>query len=143
MRTLWRALTRNHAVTDAASRDPALRGRTYAIPFQAVWTEAIRLADGERPGGLPRWRLIAADGDEGVVEAEAVTPVLRSLVDVRIEVGLDENAQTRVDAASRSRGAGPDFGANRRRIRRFLAALDERLEAMRVPEERPGAGVRA
>lgn len=122
---LWRALTQSHARTDRRSTDPALRGRTYAIPFARVWEAAVELSD----GGLRGWRTTRADEEAGIIEAEATTTVLRFVDDVRVRVALDANAQTRVDVESRSRRGSGDLGANRRRIRRFLATLDRRLGA--------------
>ena len=55
--------------------------------------------------------------------------LLRKVDDVRIEVILDENAQTRVDVVSVSLRSKRDLGANARHIDRFLGALDEELEA--------------
>lgn len=125
MSGLWGALTRNGARTDPASPDPALRGRTYAIPFDRVWSAALELAGGNLRG----WRLVEADDQGGLIVAEATRRLLRGVADVRVRVGLDADGQTRVDADSASRGGGPDLGADRRRIRRFMAALDARLGA--------------
>ena len=38
--SLVRALTQNRAETDPHSPDSGLRGRTYAISFDRVWTAA-------------------------------------------------------------------------------------------------------
>ena len=119
------ALTSNRASTDPASADRALQGRTYAIPFDQVWHSALRLAS----GGLARWTVTHADDHEGFILAEARTFVLRATDDVRIDVTLDEDAQTRVDVRSTSRVGRADLGANRRRIRAFCRALDRALDA--------------
>ena len=123
MTTLWRALTQNHSRTSAASPDPALSGRTYAIPFAQVWRAALTLAS------QPRWRVVGADEDEGVLQAEATTRLTRSVADVVVRISLDHDAQTRVEMESRSRVGGADLGANRRRIRRFMASMDHVLSA--------------
>lgn len=122
---LWRGLTENRADTNPAHADPRLRGRTYAIPFDRVWNACLELAD----GGLPRWWVARSDDQRGVIEARQKTLVFRFIDDVRIFVGLDNNAQTRVDMISRSRKGRGDLGTNARRIHRFLRALDERLDA--------------
>jgi hypothetical protein len=122
---LIRALTRNRASTDPASDDPALRGRTYAIAFDRVWQAALELAD----GGLRGWSLSEADDQAGVLRAEATTRIFRFVDDVRVRVGLDADGQTRVDVMSASRKGKGDLGTNRRRIVRFLAALDRKLDA--------------
>lgn len=123
--SLWTALTGNSVRTDPFSEDPRLRGRTYAIAFDRVWNAALALAD----GGLRRWRVTEADDEEGVILAESKTLLFRFVDDVRVDVTLDDNGQTRVDVASASRKGSGDLGANARRVGRFLKALDRRLEA--------------
>lgn len=118
-------LTRNGARTDRRSLDEALRGRTYAIPFDRVWNAALALAG----GGLRGWSVNRSDDQVGVVDAVSVPPLLGPPADVRIRIGLDANAQTRVDMEARSRTTRGDLGSNRRRIRRFIDALDRKLGA--------------
>lgn len=125
MRRLIRALTRNTAETDPRAPDPRLRGRTYAIPFEKVWRAALELAD----GGLPRWRVVASDDEEGTIHAESPTLVFRFVDDVHVHVRLDENGQTRVDLRSASRVGKGDLGRNPRTIGRFLDRLDQALDA--------------
>jgi hypothetical protein len=50
-----------------------------------------------------------------------------------VEIGLDENAQTRVDARSSLEGKRGDLGRNRRTLGRFFRALDRSLAA--APEQ--------
>lgn len=138
MNRVWRGLTTSSAETDPAAADPRLRGRTYAIPFERVWQGAVDLAD----GGLPRWTLIRADDEEGVIEAECRSLVFRVVDDVRVEIGLDENGQTRVDLQAASRNERADLGRNCRRIGGFVRRLDaclgaspsQILDATRRPE---------
>lgn len=125
MRRLIRALTENTAETDPRAPDPRLRGRTYAIPFEEVWQAALGLAN----GGLPRWRVVASDDDEGTIHAESATLVFKFVDDVHIHVGLDENGQTRVDLRSASRVGKGDLGRNPRTIGRFLDRMDQTLDA--------------
>lgn len=68
-----------------------------------------------------------ADDVTGVIRAEARTPVFRFVDDVEIRIGLDADAQTRVDLTSASRVGRWDLGTNARRIRGFLRGLDRRL----------------
>ncbi|MCK5650741.1 MAG: DUF1499 domain-containing protein, partial [Gemmatimonadetes bacterium] len=89
-------LTANRAETDPHSEDHRLRGRTYAIPFDRVWRIALKLAAADLRG----WTVTHADDESGVIRAEAKTLVLRWMDDVRIDVTLDENGQTRVDLVS-------------------------------------------
>ena len=118
-------LTRNHAETHPHSQHPRLRGRTYAITFDRVWTSAMQLAD----GGLRHWQVLEADDEAGVIRAVAVSPLLRRLYDVRVVVSLDENAQTRVDVLSRARLGRYDWGGSARLIDRFVRELDTTLRA--------------
>lgn len=123
MNGILRGLTENRAGTDPAASDPRLRGRTYAIPFDTVWQAAWRLAD----GGIRGWSMLSSDDQLGVIEAVAKAPILRKEQDVRVEVRLDENAQTRVDVWSSSRVVRGDLGSNRRTIGRFVRLLDRSL----------------
>lgn len=125
MSRLIRGLTRNQAQTDPHEKDWRLRGRTYAIPFDRVWTVALAMCG----GGLPRWSLVSADDREGVIVARALTRLFRRASDVRVKIGLDENGQTRVDLASVMPDRKRDLGVNARRIHAFLHELDGRLGA--------------
>lgn len=122
MRQLLRGLVAHDAATRPDHDDARLRGRAYAVPFAEVWRAAAETA-----AALPRWTVTEADPRAGVLRAEA-RRLLRGLPDdVEVRVWLDEDARTRVDAASASRGRAGDLGANARRIARFLHALDGRL----------------
>ncbi|HEX7117609.1 MAG TPA: DUF1499 domain-containing protein [Longimicrobiales bacterium] len=122
---LWSALTQGAVATSATATDPRLRGRTYAIPFDRVWTEALALTD----GGLKRWRLLHADDHEGIILADATTALLRSTTGITINIVLDENAQTRVDAKAANRSGRADLGASARQLARFFRALDSAVAA--------------
>lgn len=117
------ATARARAHTDPLSPDPRLRGRTYAIPFERVWSTALAAIH----GGLPRWRVLSHDDQKGIILAEARTAVLRRDVDIHVRIGLDENGQTRVDVRTALRGAHGDMGSTRRLIGAFLAELDKRM----------------
>jgi hypothetical protein len=114
----------NRAETAPDHSDPRLRGRRYAIPFQAVWEAARDLAD----GGMARWTLVDADDQNGELRAESRTWLFRLVDDVEVRIALDHEGQTRVDLTSASRIGGWDLGANARRIRRFTARLDRALQ---------------
>ena len=118
--------------------DASLRGRRYAIPFDRVWTEALTLASKGRRG----WTVTEADDQEGIIRAEARTLVFRFVDDVEVRIGLDADAQTRVDLTSSSRTGRFDFGTNARRIRRFLRKLDRALGAGPSLTLPPEEGVR-
>lgn len=121
-----KGLTENEAETDPAHEDPALRGRTYGIPFDTVWRAVLRVAEGRRG-----WEVTRRDDLEGRVEIEATTLVFKFVDDVEVEIVLDENAQTRVDARSSSRKGKADLGTNARRLRKFFRDLDR--EVARAP----------
>jgi hypothetical protein len=119
-------LTERAAATDAAAEDERLRGRTYTIPFDTVWQASLRLMS----GGIRGWALGRADDRAGVIVGLARTPVFKKEADVRIRIGLDRIAQTRVDLhiASRTERRG-DLGRSRRLVGRFLKRLDRELQA--------------
>lgn len=125
MSRIWRGLTKRRAETDPHSPDRRLRGRTYAISFDRVWTASLALAE----GGMRGWRVRHADDQRGVIIAVTRTLFLRRVDDIRIEIRLDENAQTRVDLISQCRKGKRDLGRNARRVGRFLRRLDTSLEA--------------
>jgi hypothetical protein len=139
LRRVARGLIKREAATEPGARDPRLRGRTYAVPFETVWQAALKLAG----GGLRRWKVTSADDQDGVIRATAKTFVLRYTDDVTIHIALDEDAQTRVDMTSASRKGVGDFGLNARRIARFFRALDRALAARRQGAlEVPAKGTR-
>jgi len=125
LKEILRGLTEHQATTDPTSSDHRLRGRTYAIPFDDVWRAATSLASGTLRG----WMLLSADDQEGVIEASTRTRLLGFRGEVRIEIGLDENAQTRVDAQSISMTRRGDLGRSRRALARFFRELDRALSA--------------
>ena len=125
MKGILRGLRESGAETDPRSLDARLVGRTYAIPFDAVWSAAMKLAGKD----LRRWTLESSDDIAGLIEASSKTLLFGQQDAVRIEIGLDENAQTRVDMSSMSRSERPDLGRNRRAIGRFLKRLDKTLGA--------------
>jgi hypothetical protein len=125
MSEVWRALVGSDVRTDPGSPDPALRGRTYAIPFDRVWNAALASADGKLRG----WKVVRSDDVSGVLDVEVESALGKRFSDVRVRVGLDSNGQTRVDAQASERKGSVELGGNRRRLRRFMRALDEQLAA--------------
>ncbi len=128
-----KALFIRRARTCPGARDPEMRGRTYAIPFVAVWNAALSLAD----GGLKGWEIVGSDDLAGVIEVDATSRALSLPARIVVSVGLDADAQTRVDLEAEGRHMGGDLGVNVRRIKRFVRALDELLSAR--PGQTPGA----
>lgn len=119
---LWSRMIRTQARTRLDHPDPGLRGRVYPIPFPEVWG-----AVGSEASTRPGWSITGTDPRAGTLRAEVRTRKLKHTHDVRVEMSLDENGFTRVDVESSSRKGFADLGANARRIRRFLDALDSRL----------------
>jgi hypothetical protein len=107
------------AITSPRHPDPSLRGRRYAIPFQQVWTAALRLASARR-----RWELVEADDLRGRLRMEVQPLFFGGISDVEVLIRLDADAQTRVDLLSRGRKTGPSLGVHPRRVRKFLRDLD-------------------
>jgi hypothetical protein len=118
------ALREDRANTDPRSPDQRLTGRTYAIPFDHVWTAAVGLAKDARG-----WTVASADDLAGLIIASTSSRILGIRDDVRVKIGLDENGQTRVDLSSRSRTERASLGRHRRAIARFFDRLDQRLNA--------------
>lgn len=81
---------------------------------------------------MPGWTIVSTDPDTGEIRAEARTPRLGFVDDVRIRARPLSGGGTRVDVRSTSRVGIYDFGTNARRIQAYL----ERL-ALRAS---PGAG---
>lgn len=120
-------LTQNVAFTTSDAEDTRLRGRTYAIPFEAVWQAAHHVITRE----LRHWTLQAEDDQEGTLRAEARGRIRKLTSGVLVHIVLDRDAQTRVDAMSALREGRADYGVNARRLARFFRLLDRRLDAMR------------
>lgn len=121
---LFTGLTTHQAATDPRREDSRLRGRTYAISFEKVWSGALDLIQAKRG-----WVVTQADDAIGFIHAEVTTLIFRFVDDVEIRIFLDENAQTRVDLLSTSRKGKADFGTNARRIGGFIKSLDRHLAA--------------
>ena len=84
-------------------------------------------------GGLRGWSILTSDDQRGVIEAVSRALLSRREDDIRVEITLDENAQTRVDLWSASQRNRTNMGRNRRIIGRFLRRLDRKLQA--TPEQ--------
>lgn len=72
------------------------------------------------------WTLVDADEAAGRIEATAETGWVRFKDDVVIRI-TDIGGQTRVDVRSKSRVGRGDMGVNAKRVRTFLADLQNRL----------------
>ena len=121
----WKGLAGQDARTSPDSDDPALVGRTYAIPFGTVWDAVVRLAS----GGLKGWRIARWDDQIGIVAADVKSWPLPLAATVLISVKLDADGQTRVDMSVRCVDAEGRLPVNHHRIDRFFGALDRALAA--------------
>ena len=119
----WRGLAGQDVRTSADSDDPALAGRTYAIPFGIVWEAIVTLAS----GGLKGWKLARWDDQIGLVAADVTSWPIPLAATVLISVKLDANGQTRVDMSIRNVAEEGRLPINQRRIDRFFRALDHSL----------------
>lgn len=122
---MWRGFTENTARTSPDSDDPVLAGRTYAIPFDAVWEAALVLAG----GALRAWTLVSSDDQLGVIRADVRNVLLPLEANVLVSVTLDPNGQTRVDMSAVGNHRGGDLRANYRRVKHFYRSLDLALDA--------------
>jgi uncharacterized protein (DUF1499 family) len=71
-----------------------------------------------------RWEIVAADAETGIIEATVRTFWFGFADDVVIRV-TEAGEGARIDVRSKSRVGRGDVGANARRIRRFLARVQE------------------
>jgi uncharacterized protein (DUF1499 family) len=120
--SLLTALTRNVAETSPNAADPRLRTRLYALSRETVWNSVHQIAALQQG-----WTVINLDPAEGTLQAEARTRLLKFVDDVTIRVRPANGQHVSVDVLSRSRVGKGDFGANARRIGRFLETLDGTL----------------
>ena len=94
---MYKRLTEKLARTSPDAADPALLGRTYAIPFDAAWEASLLLAH----GGLPGWKLISCDEELGVIRADVRAVLVPLEAKALVSVTLDPDGQTRVDMSAR------------------------------------------
>ena len=120
-----KGFTGRSAETDPHAQDARLRGRTYAISFDRVWSATVAAVS----GGSPRWNVLSADDQTGVIHAEVRTLVSRRAADARIEIGLDDNGQTRLDMRVVMRGKRGDLGGAARIVGSLTKHLDSTLQA--------------
>lgn len=110
-------------VTDAGSEDPRLRGGTYAVQFGEVWRAALAVAR-----TLRGWEVQRSDAREGVIEALVQSWVWRRADLVTVRITLDEVGLTRVDLAAAPLAFRFGSGLSRRRLGRFVRALEAALQ---------------
>ena len=106
----------------AQQRDayPDIQPLLSALPPAQTFDLALEIAGGKG------WEIVAAVPAEGRIEATATTFWFGFKDDVVIRI-RPENGGSRLDIRSKSRVGRSDVGANAKRIRAFLAALDARI----------------
>jgi uncharacterized protein (DUF1499 family) len=100
---------------------PDLLPRRYREGKMRVFDAALRAMD-----RLPRWQVISSRQEQGEIEAEARTRLLRFVDDVTVRVE-ERDDLTVVNVRSASRVGRGDFGQNARNVRAFFEELDRQM----------------
>lgn len=95
---------------------PGVKPLMLAMPVPRAFGIALEAA--KQMG----WELVAAERDEGRIEAVATTRIFRFKDDVVIRLTAEEGG-TRLDMRSKSRVGKGDLGKNAARIRDYFAAV--------------------
>jgi uncharacterized protein (DUF1499 family) len=113
-------LSRTRAV-DLLQRQhyPDLAPLVLSEPAPVIFERARLVADNLG------WTIVASDPEAGRIEATETTRWFGFTDDIVVRV-TPWGAGARVDVRSAARSGGRDAGTNARRVRRFLAALEER-----------------
>jgi uncharacterized protein (DUF1499 family) len=122
MRRLIAWLTVNDVTTGSSglSPHPEIRPLDLGMPPDDAYDLALETA--RRMTG---WRIVEESTHEGWFDAEARTPLLRFVDDIRVWIEERSGGGCRVQMRSRSRIGCGDFGANARRIQAFLQLVGE------------------
>ena len=91
------------------------------LPRESTFKEALGVAK-----SMPGWTIVAANAEEGRIEASQPSRWFRFTDDVVIRVSGDASG-SRIDMRSTSRQGRSDYGVNAARIRAYMGALRERL----------------
>jgi len=100
--------------------------RPIRCGFQSGDVRKIFDAAQEVAKGWQGWTITHADPQQGTIEGYAVTYLFRFRDDFIIRIRQDGDEAV-VDMRSKSRDGKGDLGANARRIRNYLGALQEKL----------------
>ena len=115
-----------------ADRDMGYPGEEFASQQRAAYPDLAPIAISRPPAeafaavrtaieGIG-WKIVAADGDTGVIEATDTSRIFRFVDDIVVRIRADGSG-SRVDVRSKSREGKGDLGANAKRIRRLRDAL--------------------
>ena len=103
---------------------PEIRPLDLGLPPEDAYDLALETAH-----RMTGWRIVEESPDEGWLDAEAKTPLLRFVDDIRVWIEGRSGGGSRVQMRSRSRIGRGDFGANARRIQAFLQRVGERVDS--------------
>jgi uncharacterized protein (DUF1499 family) len=97
---------------------PDIKPLLLTVPVGTAYSRALAAARGMG------WDLVAADSTSGRIEATATTPWFGFKDDVVVRI-QPERTGSRIDVRSVSRVGKSDLGTNAKRIRTYLAYIDE------------------
>ena len=122
---MFLARLRNHVI--AASAECGVDRPDFVIP--AFTCDATRLCDALRDIALaePRTKLQSESPDENHLSFVQRTAFWHFPDDIVAEISASENGGAALMLSSKARYGMMDFGVNRRRVKRWLAALEARL----------------
>jgi hypothetical protein len=112
---------------DPESRWKALHRQAYSSlrTVRVPWPVAETVQRAERLARERGWEIAKADPKAGLVEATDTTRFFRFKDDVVVRVRPDPSGGSLVDMRSISRVGGSDVGVNAKRVRAFLADLQQ------------------
>ena len=115
-------LTKNLYVTTPQDPDPFFRPRQYSQPKEKVVQAVLEVLKGQ-----PHWRVVEHRENQGKIKAVRSAKFLpfEDDVDIYVVQGLD--GITKLEMISRAQGGKGDFGRNKRNVREFLLAMDNKL----------------
>ncbi|MGH7550820.1 MAG: DUF1499 domain-containing protein [Gemmatimonadota bacterium] len=118
---LLRRLVTHDVATGESTAYPDLRPLDVSLGIRSAFTAALAAAR-----SMPGWTIALADESKGSIRAEARTPRLGFVDDVRIGVKPLADGRSRIHVRSASRIGIYDFGTNARRIREYLDRVGTR-----------------
>lgn len=114
-RRLLQRLVTHDVATGESPAYPDVRPLDLSLGARAAFVAALAAAR-----SMPGWTIVETDDTSGSIRAEARTPRLGFVDDVRIGVRPLADGRSRIHVRSTSRIGIYDFGTNARRIRAFL-----------------------
>jgi uncharacterized protein (DUF1499 family) len=116
-----RGLLYSRVTTGESPAYPELQPARFRRDPDQVFRRALEVAR-----EMERWRNFTVEAEARQFTCEAVSRLFGFVDDVEVQV-LDEDDEAVVKVRSRSRVGRADFGANARRVKAYLAALQEAL----------------